>query len=1297
MAQDTTGLLWFRSGPSFYIYDGHELSKVGPDALGIPLLDIGSTKFYGDKTQPYFYIPGDSLIVYDPAAREIVRVIDPIPEKLGAWPKPQVINYVGVSEDGALWGLAHKENFEDALVVRWNGSGAFRTVDTIDLSWYYDKTLVRGNHFFVKKRDQVVEFDSLGRVKTYHFPAGADPVMPSMVKDAENTIWVLYSPDISKNQYGVYYLKEGQDEFIRLPRDQRFPQEEKKGQLFADGHFIWHWGDPFSLSRMRITDGAFEDFTDAIIEQSVHFPFYKSTLLNLFRDRSGVVWMTTRAGIVKMTIEEDLFRIYGLEEISPDCADDGCHVRGIAEDEAGHIYLSHHHGIAVLDPKTGSLRALPLDIPPQKQNLHGLSYARGTLFWNEYAIDLKTFGARKIFSPSNYTYLTHGTDPERNHLWIGVNGPPLALYQYDLQTRALRTIHLPDTVLNNLNSEIRQIHVSSSTGAVFLSVWAEGLLELGVDGEIHHLYRSYPMYGLHEDEAARLWIGQGQESGLSRLDLHTGKITESPYLMHSFGGSIKRAFHVLPGKDGYLWLVTERGTMRLDKESGELTRFPMFPTFSDVAFQLPPGYAAKDGALYIGTPDGRLKAFDPGMLYKKAGFDRRYPVVIKRFERFNQKRDTLLTQLKNLIQLSEIHLTHRDRYFQLEFFVPDFRNTRQNFYSHWLEGYDKEWSAPSRINQLRYENLPPGEYTLHIRGGLTPDYFESSERIIKVTVAPAWYETWWAYSLFTLIVAGLLYRFYHYQVGRQMEKAEARRLRELDALKSRLFTNITHEFRTPLTVIMGMAGKIRGHSEEKTLIQRNSESLLRLINQLLDLSKLDSGTIKMDKIQADIVTYLQYLTESFYSMASEKNIRLVFDPEIRELIMDYDEEKIQHIIYNLLTNAIKFTPDGGKVVLHLQPLERNGRDWLQITVRDTGIGISAENLPKIFDRFYQGDASSTRREAGAGIGLALTKELIEMMGGKITVESKLGVGTDFQVHLPVKREVDTSRRAQEGPRVSSSTGGGSALHPPGESSVPSLALSTFQKDAETPALLIIEDNRDVITYIESLLIRDYHIEIARNGQEGIDKALEMAPDIIISDVMMPEKDGYEVCETLKNDERTSHIPIILLTAKASVDDRIEGLKGGADAYLIKPFHKEELFVLLEKLIALRKALQARYGSPGLFSKQLSSGKEPSLDERFLQKLIKVVQNRLNDPEFGVIDLCGTAHLSNTQVNRKLKALTGTPSQFIRSIRLQKALELLQNTDLNISEIAYEVGFNDPSYFSRSFFEEFGHPPKEVRK
>jgi signal transduction histidine kinase/DNA-binding response OmpR family regulator len=534
------------------------------------------------------------------------------------------------------------------------------------------------------------------------------------------------------------------------------------------------------------------------------------------------------------------------------------------------------------------------------------------------------------------------------------------------------------------------------------------------------------------------------------------------------------------------------------------------------------------------------------------------------------------------------------------------------------------------------------------------------------------------------------------QILLQKEKLE-----ELDIAKSRFFTNITHEFRTPLTIISGMAGQIMENPQAWAkkggkMIKQNSANLLNLVNQILDLRKLEAKELKLNMVQGDVVQYLRYLSESYESYAQSKGLQLHFLPAIEKLVMDFDPEKLLRIVSNLLSNAVKYTSDGGNVYLHVNQEIKNGKPLLSLRVEDTGSGITAADLPQIFDRFYQVDDSMTRKGEGTGIGLALTQELVHLMNGTIDVKSTVGKGSTFTVWLPITN--DSLVRGAVGQFDSPQLG---SL----QSSVRQFDSSTVQPtedgDWQTdelktgellPTLLIVEDNPDIRQFLIACLENNYQLLTAANGQEGIDLALEQVPDLIISDVMMPEKDGFELCEILKNDERTSHIPIILLTAKVDLESKISGLKTGADAYLTKPFEQEELMVRLEKLFELRQKLQARYRS--FEPKAVPANKE----DEFVQKVRQAVLENLSDESYGVPQLCKAVALSRSQLHNKLKALTGqSTSLFVRSIRLQKAKELLENSDLNISEVGYEVGFKNPSHFSSAYQEEFGVPPSKTRK
>lgn len=519
-------------------------------------------------------------------------------------------------------------------------------------------------------------------------------------------------------------------------------------------------------------------------------------------------------------------------------------------------------------------------------------------------------------------------------------------------------------------------------------------------------------------------------------------------------------------------------------------------------------------------------------------------------------------------------------------------------------------------------------------------------------------------------------------LNRRLAVAEARQLRELNDTKSRLYTNLTHEFRTPLTVILGLTDQIKDHEQERNLIRRNGKNLLRLINQMLEMSKFESGQASLDIQQSDILPFLHYITNSFRSLALSKNITLSFFSPEEMILMDYDREKLRQVLSNLITNAIKFTPEYGEVKIVARKIDQQ----LQLSVIDTGIGISKEDLPKVFDRFHQLDDSISRKGEGTGIGLALVKELVKLMEGHIEVSSQLKKGSEFVVALPIRNQGLLKEWSIP------ETGHPLETTSPAPTTTPTLATES------APLLLIIEDNQDLIYYLQSLLRTKYRLLVAQNGIEGVELAIETLPDIIICDVMMPGKDGLEVCNELKKDEHTSHIPIVLLTARGDVVSKREGLQTGADAYLAKPFDEQELFIRLQKLIEIRQELKEKYQNVNLEGMPVKTiEKDPEL--QFLKKLEGVFQENLGNEDFRIYPhLCQAMLMSRPQLYRKIKALKDkSPSEYLRFFRLREANRLLIRTDMKVGDIASRTGFRDSSYFAKAYTAQFGETPTDTRK
>ncbi|MDO1449438.1 tetratricopeptide repeat protein [Rhodocytophaga aerolata] len=571
------------------------------------------------------------------------------------------------------------------------------------------------------------------------------------------------------------------------------------------------------------------------------------------------------------------------------------------------------------------------------------------------------------------------------------------------------------------------------------------------------------------------------------------------------------------------------------------------------------------------------------------------------------------------------------------------------------------------------------------------------------------------YILLAALIAFLVFAFLIFRIYRAKAKSkrlllseqlktqqfEAQKLAELHAIKSRFFSNIAHEFRTPLTLILGpvesLMDRYSSSSREADLlkmVKNNASRLLLLINQLLDLSRIESGIIGLTMKQEDVVRFLKGLTYSFLSLAEQKNIALVFSSGVDSLPMDFDEDKLEKIMSNLLANAFKFTPEGGRVEVSVAQVSGSKGSFLQIAVADNGIGIPSDQVPFVFERFFQASNGKVRDIEGSGIGLSLTKELVEIHQGSIEVSSQPGQGTTFLVQLPVTTNAPLAAQPMPATQV--------WLHPhtqeqPFMAEAQSATDALMETGIEPPSeiILVIEDNEEVRRFIAHALWGCYQVVEAVNGIEGVQKANEIIPDLIISDVMMPEMDGYETCRLLKSEEKTSHIPVILLTAKAGLESKLEGLDTGADDYLSKPFNTQELKARIKNLIALRKKLQSRYLNQAVSSEPAAA--LPPIENIFITKLKEVVYANLSDESFSIEQLSSELAMSRTQVHRKLKALTNqSASQFIRIIRLQKAKELLLDGQHNVSEAAYLTGFNSSTYFSTCFTEYYGYPPSELK-
>lgn len=647
----------------------------------------------------------------------------------------------------------------------------------------------------------------------------------------------------------------------------------------------------------------------------------------------------------------------------------------------------------------------------------------------------------------------------------------------------------------------------------------------------------------------------------------------------------------------------------------------------------------------------------------------------------------------------EINFSHNSIIF--EFSSPSYYKESGNDYQYKLEGFSENWSEWNRETKKEYTNLQSGSFVFKMR---TRDALGnlSEEAAFSFRVLPPWYKTWWANLIGFLIVLLIINSVIRFRVrylknknivleklvnertakiNEQKETLEnqAKKLLELDQIKSDFFANISHEFRTPLTLIKGQLENVLRMVKDETVKKKiniafsNSNRLNRLINQVLDLSKLESGKMKLEFESTDIVALLRNRFSSFESLAEQNEIFMKFESKVGSLLLSIDKEKIEEVIDNLLSNSFKFTPPNGNIEIKIDEEKSEFTNNAVITISDTGIGIPDDKLEHIFDRFYQADSSSTKQYEGTGLGLAIVKEIVELHGGSITVKSKINSGTSFSIYLPIEENENITPDIEV------------------------LSISdTNKKDEDKSLILIVEDNSDVRSYIKENLEQNYRIDEAVNGEEGIKKAIENIPDLIITDVMMPKVDGFELCNKLKTDHRTSHIPIVILTAKASEENKIDGLQIGADEFLAKPFSPRELEIRVGNLIHIRQLLREKYKEISVIKPE--DVKANPIDREFLDKVFARIKDNLENSQFSVQKLAEDMAMSVSQLNRKLNALINqSAGKLIRSTRLDYAAKLLEKNAGNITEIGFRIGFSDLPSFTNSFKEKFGISPSEYLK
>jgi signal transduction histidine kinase/CheY-like chemotaxis protein len=686
------------------------------------------------------------------------------------------------------------------------------------------------------------------------------------------------------------------------------------------------------------------------------------------------------------------------------------------------------------------------------------------------------------------------------------------------------------------------------------------------------------------------------------------------------------------------------------------------------------------------------------------------------------------TDKSNVTSASTIpRIEFKNRNLYIEYAAPFFEAENKIKYKSFLEGYDNNWSAWNKETKKYYTNLEPGVYKFRVQAKNVYETVAKEDQYYFRILTP-WYGQWWMYLIYLLFVLVFISQVVRWrsrkllkekqlleatvkertkeigQKNRQLERQtiqlqnQSEKLKEMDKVKSRFFTNISHEFRTPLTLLMGPLEHMYTHSENEkekqnlSTMLRNSQRLLNLINQLLDLSRMDSGKEKTKAANQDIVSFLKGIIANFKPMAEQKKLGIRFHAEPQPILLYFDNQKMEKIMNNLLMNAVKYTPPGGHIIVSVfisreeQEVEAASPEWVKISVKDSGAGIPPDQIDSIFDRFVQAERLKTNSQEGTGIGLALVKEYVQLHKGNIDLHSLEGKGTEFVLRFP------TGSSHLEPGEITDTSGPVTPLNQPyigieTMDYVPNGKDEHIDETEPKPVILVVEDNADIRRYISGSLQPDYAVAEAIDGTEGIEKAKKVIPDLIISDIMMPGVDGYQLSGTLKNDIKTSHIPIILLTAKASEESIIQGLETGADDYITKPFNTQILLTRIKNLIELRLQLQLKIQKQMLL--QPDEIKVSSMDQEFIKDLKTAIDKHKSEPGFGVEKLSKLTYMDRVTLYRKIKALTGeTPQIFIRSYRLQIAAQLLEARAGTVSQVASTVGFDNVAYFAKCFKEKF---------
>lgn len=996
-------------------------------------------------------------------------------------------------------------------------------------------------------------------------------------------------------------------------------------------------------------------------------------------------------------------------------------VRSLAEDAGGNIWVaSYGVGLSRIDSKTGDLSDIAeINRRISNKNVTSVICDRQGQVWlgtagrGVYRIDPKSHQL------VNYSLTSEGFgndqvfclfEDARGVIWAGTWGSGLfyrdpssnkfvSLAEYDQPN------HIPNT------GYITDI-LEDSTGTLWVGT-LYGLYELNKKSEYQFAYRAHlpdnnegsikgvQVHAIVEDENGDLWIGT-----TDGLNLRKKGSSHFTTFETARGAMVNTIRSILVDQHGHVWMAGNAGLSRFEPASGVLVNYTREDGLKSNNFQRKAALKSSTGRLFFGSNNG-LDSFYPDCIRTNISNER---IVLSDLRIGNQSVRPGVdgSPLKQHVSLtSDMNLSYDQRSFVIDFVVLDHSQSSNYTYCYMLEGFDDDWNCSNDNNSATYTNIDPGNYVFLVKAANRDGVSIGEPLRLEITIEQIFWKTWWAFFIYAVLLVSMVYFVLRIRLERlklkneiALEKLRREQEQKLGESKTQFFTNVAHEFRTPLSLIMIPLESLMGTNDVPAALReriytayKSAFRMNRLVNELLDFNKLEGGNLKLNVQHGELGQFILDTSSAFDEMAAKRGLIFSVNVDTPTIVGWFDRDKLERIIFNILSNAFKFTADAGEIKLNVSTKQSIIPDGslcrcVELVIEDNGIGISPEELPHIFEKFYQAKSSSKISSPGTGIGLSLTKALVELHRGTITVTSVPDQATIFTILLPIDAGVYEIDESVEVPpevvyinKYDDAFSGetpGSDRGEPGD---------------EKPRILIVEDNVELREYLVSELRRDFAVLEAKDGAEGLAISLESNPDLIISDIMMPVKSGIELCHDIKSDLNTSHIPFILLTAKATVEDQITGIEKGADLYVPKPFNIRYLITHVNQLIRSRRELYARFSQDVYLLPAKATTN--TLDQEFLQKAIDYISANLQDPQLSVDSIAAVFNLSRMQMYRKIKAVTGkSVVEFIRMVRMKQAIKLMDSRQLTLSEVAFEVGFNSASYFTRCFKEEYGKTPSE---